>query len=159
MNSLNFVSLLLSKANPAAVTQTISPELRDLIPLGTLGATKANAAWITTERKDDNRLVAKGWKSRDVNKSIDSILASATRLESEIQKETTYWEEILSIHDKGWSVSKVPRRKGVLGVRLGSSEGMFACSIYLHTALILSKLRLSSNHKVLLSSHELIVAV
>lgn len=123
MNSLNFVSLLLSKSNPAAVSQSISPELRDLIPLGTLGATRANSAWITQERKDDNKVVAKGWKSRDVNKSIDSILESATRLESEIQKETVYWEEILSLHDKGWNVSKVPRRKGVMGVRLGSSEG------------------------------------
>lgn len=59
-----------------------------------------------------------------MSKSIDSILESATRLESEIQKETLYWEEILGLHDKGWSVSKIPRRKDVMGVRLGSSEGM-----------------------------------
>ena len=59
--------------------------------------------------------------------AADSLLSSATRLEREIQTETRYWEQVLAIDKKGWSVCKLPQEKHTLAVRFGFPEatGMF----------------------------------
>jgi mediator of RNA polymerase II transcription subunit 17 len=54
-----------------------------------------------------------------LQKSADSLLAAATRLEDNARQETKYWEEILSIAEKGWSVSRIRQRSHMLGVHFG----------------------------------------
>jgi mediator of RNA polymerase II transcription subunit 17, fungi type len=92
--------------------------------MGTLGADKLHDPRTTDVQKQDNRQIAKGWKSQSLNKTVDSILASASRLEKEIELETRYWQQVLAISDNGWSICRLPNEKHTLGVRFGFSEGM-----------------------------------
>ena len=93
--------------------------------MGSLGADKLSAPRHTDALRLDNSHVARGWKIQSLNKSVDSILASATRLELEIEKETKYWEQILTVSDAGWSLSRLPNEGHTLGVRFGFAECMF----------------------------------
>lgn len=77
---------------------------------------------LTVARRDDNKLVGKGWKIQALDRSVDSILAAATRLEKEIDCETKYWEEILAVDQKGWKTCKLPQERHTLGVRFGFFE-------------------------------------
>lgn len=104
----------------------MSQQLRDRVGMGTLGASKASASWAKAESAENNKIIARGRKTQDVNRTVDTILASATRLEKEIELETKYWSQVLALSHQGWNVCRVPRRKGILGVKLGSSESMYS---------------------------------
>ena len=73
--------------------------------------------------KYDENLVTMGWKMESLNGAADSILKSASRLEEEIGKEMRYWEQVLKIKEKGWSLHRLPKEKHTLGVRYGFAEG------------------------------------
>jgi mediator of RNA polymerase II transcription subunit 17 len=123
MYSLDFVSLLLSRNSLAQAGQTVSPFLRDAVGLGTLGADKIHISRVTEAQKQDSKRIAKGWKVQSLNNAVDSILASATRLEKEIELETKYWEQVLAVSENGWAICRLPNEKHTLGVRFGFSEG------------------------------------
>ncbi|KAB8296739.1 hypothetical protein EYC80_002159 [Monilinia laxa] len=122
MISLDFISLLLSKDAPVQASTSISPSLRELAGMGTLGAEKTQASRVTEEQKHENKKIAKGWKASNLSKTVDSILASATRLEKEIDAETKYWEQVLAVSESGWAVCRLPQEKHTLGVRFGFAE-------------------------------------
>ncbi|ESZ89615.1 hypothetical protein SBOR_9999 [Sclerotinia borealis F-4128] len=122
MISLDFISLLLSKDAPVQASTSISPSLRELAGMGTLGADKTVQSRITDVQKQENKRIAKGWKASNLNKTVDSILASATRLEKEIDAETKYWEQVLAVSESGWAVCRLPQEKHTLGVRYGFVE-------------------------------------
>ncbi|RKF63723.1 Mediator of RNA polymerase II transcription subunit 17 [Erysiphe neolycopersici] len=120
--ALNFVSLSLSRDMPAQATSTVSPELQNLIGLGTLGFDKLSAPKITEHNHNENQKIVIGWQAQSLNKVVDSILASATRLEKEIGLETKYWEQILDVNNNGWEICRLVSEKQTLGVRIGFSE-------------------------------------
>lgn len=124
MWSRDFLSLLMTKTNPSQAQTTLSQGIRDVVPIGTLGMDKINArdTRLTIARRDDNKVVGKGWKIQALDRSVDSILAAATRLEKEIDCETKYWEEILAVDQKGWKTCKLPQERHTLGVRFGFFE-------------------------------------
>ena len=124
MSSRDFLSLLMTKTNPSQAQNTISPQLRETLPIGTLGMDKISPrdTRLTIARRDDNKVVGKGWKIQALDRSVDSILAAATRLEKEIDCETKYWEEILAVDAKGWKTCKLPQERHTLGVRFGFFE-------------------------------------
>ncbi len=122
MVALDFVSLLLSKDAPVQASLSISPALREAVSLGTLGADKVQDSRVTKLQKQDNRRIAKGWKLHGLAETVESILASATRLESEIEKETKYWEQVLDVSEKGWAICNLPQERHTLGVRFGFAE-------------------------------------
>lgn len=123
MVALDFISLLLTKDAPIQASLSLSPDLLGMVGAKTLGADKLAGSRMTDAQKLDNKKIAKGWKVQNLNKTVDSILASATRLEKEIEHETKYWEQILAVSDKGWEICKLPNQKHILGVRFGFSEG------------------------------------
>lgn len=123
MFALDFVSLLISKDQPNQASLSISPFLRDHVGMGTLGADKVHASRTTDTQKIDNKRIAKGWKIQTLNRTADSILASATRLEKEIGLETAYWKQVLAISENGWAICRLPNEKHTLGVRFGFTEG------------------------------------
>ena len=131
MFMLEFISLSISKDLPVQASETMSQPLRDRVGMGTLGASKASKSWHKPELAEHNKLVARGRKTQDVNKTVDTILASAARLEKEIESETKYWSQVLALSDQGWNVCKVPRSRGVLGVKFGSSESMYMLGSFL----------------------------
>ncbi|TKA55647.1 hypothetical protein B0A49_10491, partial [Cryomyces minteri] len=54
--------------------------------------------------------------------TADSLLQAATRLEKDVRRETNYWQQVMSVSEKGWSVCRLPQEKHNLGVRFGFSE-------------------------------------
>jgi mediator of RNA polymerase II transcription subunit 17 len=128
MFALDFVSLLISKDQPNQASLSISPFLREHVGMGTLGADKVQVSRATEAQKEDNRRVAKGWKIQNLNKTADSILASATRLEKEIELETAYWKQALAISENGWAICRLPNEKHTLGVRFAFLEGRIVCT-------------------------------
>ena len=122
--ALEFLSLLLSKNSSAAQT-TISPFLKQAVPLGTLDASAVQAPQITELEKHNEELLGIGWRMQSLNGAADSLLKSASRLEEEMERETRYWEQVLAVKEKGWSIHRLPREKHTLGVRYGFGEGMW----------------------------------
>lgn len=71
-------------------------------------------------------LVMKGSRMDALDWATDSLLKAATELEGEIRKETKYWDEILSISEKSWSLQRTRKgaRNAQFAVRYGPPEGM-----------------------------------
>ncbi|KAI0018832.1 subunit 17 of mediator complex-domain-containing protein [Xylariomycetidae sp. FL0641] len=119
---LDMVSLLLTKESPVQAGATLSPALRDFAGIGTLGATKLKESTITPAQTENDLAVAFGWRVMDINKMVDSVVSAAERLEKEIDLETKYWAEVLSVSEEGWAVCRLPQEPQTLGVRFGFSE-------------------------------------
>lgn len=122
MMTQDLVSLLMSKENPTTAKTTISPHIASLKLTGTLGADKLAAPQTNAARILDGKTMATGWKLIEVDKTVESVMVAATRLQKEISLETAYWAEVLGVSEKGWSVCRLPYEKQTLGVRFGFSE-------------------------------------
>ncbi|KAM7209711.1 Subunit 17 of Mediator complex domain containing protein [Naviculisporaceae sp. PSN 640] len=121
--TLEFLSLLLSKENPAQASATISNELRNLVGLGTLGATLLDSpSTIVKDRVADHKLTAIGKRLLAVNNAAENTRAAATRLQNEIALENKYWAEVMAVSDKGWSVFRLPQEPQTMGVKVGFSN-------------------------------------
>ncbi|TRX90013.1 hypothetical protein FHL15_009114 [Xylaria flabelliformis] len=122
MLALDSISLLLSKEIPVQAGTTLSPALRDLVGIGTLGASKLKEPNVTEDQIRNDLSVATGWRVMGTNNMVDSVLAAAERLEKEIELETKYWADVLAVSDDGWTVCALPQEPYTLGVRFGFSE-------------------------------------
>ncbi|KAF1821253.1 uncharacterized protein K489DRAFT_395640 [Dissoconium aciculare CBS 342.82] len=118
LKSLDFVSLLESAQNPNGGV-TVSQVLKQNVPLGSLGTDVWHRMPEDKPRQAQEALIATSVRLQGLQKSADTLLAAATRLEDNARQETKYWEEILAIADKGWSVSRIRQRSHMLGVHFG----------------------------------------
>lgn len=118
LKSLDFVSLLESAQNPNGGV-TVSQVLKQNVPLGSLGTDVWHRMPEDTPRQAQEALIATSVRLQGLQKSADTLLAAATRLEDNARQEAKYWEEILAIADKGWSVSRIRQRSHMLGVHFG----------------------------------------
>ena len=123
--ALDFISLLMSQRTPGPASLTLSPFIKQNLPLGCLGVEVVQSPSISDAQKEKDEMVSTGWRMQSLNDAAGSLLKSATRLEHEIEKETTYWDQVLVVKNKGWPLSRLPREKHTLGVRHGFSEGLF----------------------------------
>lgn len=122
-HALDFVSLLLSKHTPRQAELTLSPYLKQNLPMGSL-----EAQVLQMPQKTDNESVQEektplGWKINALTSTADSLLRSASRLEQEVEQETKYWGQVLAVKEQGWPICRLPREKHTLGVRYGFAEG------------------------------------
>lgn len=81
------------------------------------------------QRKEEQQkrqdLVAKAARMEALDSATDEILKAAKNLEKEVRRETNYWQEIVSISDKGWPIQRLRQnaRHVPFGVRYGLPEG------------------------------------
>lgn len=123
MFALDFISLLLSKENPAQAVATFSPGLRDMVGIGTLGATVLEAPTaLAQSRVPDNKMVAIGKRLMDLNKAADTALAASKRLQQEIGAETKYWSEVMAVQENGWRTFRLPHERNTMAVKFGFSN-------------------------------------
>lgn len=122
-HALDLVSLLLSSHVPKAAEATVSPFIKAAVPLGSLAAEIMQQPQRSEEEEVSEGLVSLGLRMQSLSRSADALLQSASRLGREIGRETTYWQEILAVKEKGWPVCRLPREKHTLGVRFGFNEG------------------------------------
>lgn len=100
------------------------PEQQDLSQMRPDDPKKAQLEY-TQRRKV---LVMKGSRMEALDWATDTLLKAATNLESNIRKETKYWDEVLSISDKGWPLQRTRRgvRNAPYAVKYGPPEGKSA---------------------------------
>ncbi|PSR90726.1 subunit 17 of mediator complex-domain-containing protein [Coniella lustricola] len=122
MLALDFLSLLLTKEDSPQAGASLSPALRELVGTGVLGVDKLAKSNMTEARLQDHKAIATGWKLANIDKTVDSLLSSASRLQKEMTVEAKYWEEVLAVSDKGWAITHVSNELQDLGVRYGFSE-------------------------------------
>lgn len=120
LKSLDFVSLLESAHNSAGGV-TVSEVLKQSVPLGSLGTDMWHRMPEDKPRRAQEELIATSVRLRGLQSSADALVSAAARLKDNAEKETKYWEEILAISDKGWSVSRIRRDSHMLGVHFGFS--------------------------------------
>ena len=118
----DFVSLLLTKDGPKSAQQTMSPALRNAVPIGTLGTDIWQRMPRDTAREAQDDLLATNVRLRSLQKSADAVLSAANNLNDNVRKQTEYWDQILAISERGWNVCRIPRSQGKLGVSFGFSE-------------------------------------
>ena len=95
--------------------------MRDNLPLKSVGGEVIRQP-ASSASKTDNDLTSAGWKLQSLNSAADTLLKSAKKLEKEVSLETQYWGHILSIKEKGWPISRLPKANQTLAVRFGCFE-------------------------------------
>lgn len=100
----------------------MSPLLKQLVPSGSMGLDIWEPQAPSQAKIEREKTVEKGWRLETLGSSADALIAAATRLEGEVRKETTYWDQVLSLKEKGWSVRGLLRERHTLGVQLGFAE-------------------------------------
>jgi len=125
--ALDFVSLLLSKDLKHAES-TISPILKQSVPSGTLGIDMWANMPEDLDRVEQDKILARGCRTRALRGSADALMKASTRLNNTVRREDRYWREITKVQKDGWAICRVPRQKGLLGVKYGfpESRGQFA---------------------------------
>ena len=120
--ALDFVSLVLSKHAPGPAGLTMSEFIKQNLPMGSLGAETVEAPQVSETENLNHEMVSMGWRMQSLTGAADSLLKSASRLEEEMGRETTYWDQVLTVKEEGWSLCRLPREKHTLGVRYGFAE-------------------------------------
>ncbi|KAH3907560.1 mediator of RNA polymerase II transcription subunit 17 [Parastagonospora nodorum] len=137
-NTVDLISLILS-ADPnrrSLANFSHSMQMQGLqqgLPFGAFGLGKESH--VHHDRKHDEQdvlkeyahrqeLVSKGARMEALDRATDDILKAARKLEKEVRRETKYWQEIVSISDKGWPIQRVRQdmRNVPFAVRYGHPE-------------------------------------
>lgn len=129
----DFVSLLLT-GDPERPNSHVTLDLRvkDRVPLGSLDKQFIRPPLVNAQQADEvekvaadtlyERRLAAGIKLRGLNSSADTILAAAQRLEEEMTREARYWQDVISIKERGWPITRSSGRRREIGVRLNTLE-------------------------------------
>nr|POF13606.1 mediator of rna polymerase ii transcription subunit 17 [Quercus suber] len=120
--TLDYVSLVLSKDAPGTVAGTLSPWVKEKVPLGSFGVDLWQRQPVDTSKRAQELLLATNVRMQGLQQSADGLLTAAARLENNVRKETKYWGSILSVSDKGWNVCRVPKQQHRLAVTFGFGE-------------------------------------
>ncbi|WPG99772.1 Hypothetical protein R9X50_00259100 [Acrodontium crateriforme] len=120
--ALDFISMLQSREPGSRSVNTISRDLKNAVPVGSLGTDIWQRMPMDKAREAQDEMLATNIRMEGLQKSADSLLNSAKQLKDTVRKETLYWDQILSISDKGWNVCRVPQQKHKLAVTFGFSE-------------------------------------
>ncbi|CBX99790.1 hypothetical protein LEMA_P073790.1 [Plenodomus lingam JN3] len=137
-NALDLLSLVLSQDPNKRVASSFSHTFREQgleqgIPFGSFGISKESHEYFVPRPEEAERLeelakkqllVAKGSRMEALDSAADEILKAAKKLEKEVRRETKYWQEIVSVSDKGWPIQRLRQnaRHVPFGVRFGLPE-------------------------------------
>lgn len=131
-NTLWSIALLQTKYQPSIASVSLSNEIKSMVPVGSLAADvwdpeRANPRDPARETQD--AILASKIRMRELQDSADGLLAAATRLKENVRQETQFWEEVMSVSDRGWKISRIPGTHH-LGVHYGfrGSDPAFARS-------------------------------
>lgn len=133
-------SLILSSQkrgqNPGSFSDTFREQgLNQGIPYGSFAISKEDHTYLQRNDAEKARIqdveqrqeaAAKGARMKALDVAADEILKAAKQFEKEVQRETKYWQEIVSISEKGWPVQRMRQnaRHVPFAVRFGLPEGM-----------------------------------
>ncbi|KAF2204824.1 hypothetical protein GQ43DRAFT_363773 [Delitschia confertaspora ATCC 74209] len=122
---LDLIALALSKGNPRVTDQFLSPPIKQLnVPREAFGLASAREEEVGPTEERKREILAKGTRMKALESSANNILKAAMQLETEVRKETKYWDQVLSISEKGWALRRLRRdvKHSPLAVRYGYTE-------------------------------------
>jgi mediator of RNA polymerase II transcription subunit 17 len=124
-----------NKRAPTSFSHTFREAgLNQGVPFGSMGISRENHEYRIKKEDELKRdeelqkrqdLVSKAARMEALDTATDEILKAAKKLEKEVRRETRYWQEIVSISDKGWPIQRLRQnaRHVPFGVRYGLPEG------------------------------------
>ncbi|RPA97843.1 hypothetical protein L873DRAFT_1689511 [Choiromyces venosus 120613-1] len=118
---LDYVSLLVSLHSPEAGSLSMSPVLKESVPVGSLGFDKVQRKADPKSVKED-LAISRAWKVEGLNSAADTLMGASKKLGDEVEKEARYWEQILAIREDAWVITRMPNERRTLGVRFGFAE-------------------------------------
>jgi len=101
---------------------TMSPALKQALPPGVIGHDIWHNMPQNKAREAQDELIATNVRMDGLQRSADSLLAAANRLQDNVRKETQFWDQLLPITENGWNICKLPGRRNRLGVTYGFTE-------------------------------------
>lgn len=101
---------------------TLDNQLRQLVGIGTIGSTKLHEPFNAEQKQQDNAVISTGSRLLAINKTSNMLLAAASRLQKESTVESTYWQDVLDVSERGWPVARLPSDPHTLAVKFGFSE-------------------------------------
>lgn len=118
---LDLVSWLLSARSKVAQT-TMSPALKGGVPVGSAEMktvpTPELSRFAQQKLNDTSNIV----RLRAFEKCSDKLLAASTRLKTEAEHQSKYWDQMAEIRSKGWPVSRLPRDSRTLVAHVAATE-------------------------------------
>ena len=121
LSAIDFVSFLLSKHSAVAMN-SMSPDLKTRIIPGTLDAQVVPFTPMPDTRVRQMNNVSRSWKSKAFAASSKSLSKASADLQAEAQRESQFWEQVSSVKEAGWPVSRHPRDSRAIGVHFGMTE-------------------------------------
>ncbi|KAF2997659.1 RNA polymerase II mediator complex subunit [Curvularia kusanoi] len=137
-NALDLISLVLSADPNKRLQSSFSHTFREAglnqgLPFGSVAVAREDHEYNELPPQERARreelakrqdLVAKAARMEALDSATDEILKAAKSLEKEVRRETKYWQEIVSISDKGWPIHRMSQRvrTAPFGVRYGAPE-------------------------------------
>ncbi|KAJ5885491.1 hypothetical protein N7495_010001 [Penicillium taxi] len=112
--ALNFLSVVLGKND-----DSIPPFLRNSMPNNALNSEVVHPPPKPESAAKDISTVSRGWRLQNFQAGANKLLKAASRLEAEVASEVRYWDELLTIRDKGWQICRLPSRRHTMAVQLG----------------------------------------
>lgn len=126
--SLDFISLLISCVRPAAGSISMSPLLKQHVPMGTLNSALVEILELDKEAKkqelETEAKVGQGWKLQSLEYSAEILKKSSSRLKEEILKEKEYWNNISNIVKSNEVLVKMNTNNATtdIGVKFGFGD-------------------------------------
>lgn len=120
--TLDLLSLWMSKERPTQAMGTLDNELRQLVGIGTIDSTKLHEPIDREGRQRDNIMVVTGQRLLSVNESASKLQLAASRLQQECGRETKYWQDVHDVSGRGWPVARHPGDPSTMSVKFGFSE-------------------------------------
>lgn len=112
----------MKRDRPQYAEQTMSPSLKQFLPVGTLGFDIIPNKESDQNKESDDEAVSFGWTLKSLSNVASRLAQAGNELEASVQSEKQYWDEIVSLKEDGWNVMRVPNEPAVHRVRFASLE-------------------------------------
>ena len=100
----------------------MSGPLKEAAPLGSLAARVLEEKPIPVSTRRQLVSVSQGWRSEGFRSASEKLSAASSRLQTEAEHESQFWEQVAKCRAKGWPVSRLPRDRKAIGVHFGFPE-------------------------------------
>lgn len=118
---LDAVSLAAS-GHSAAAQATMSPALKQAVPKGGFRPKVTEPKDLSQNAKKRLQDLSVMTRSQSFQNASEKFGSASTRLESEAQKQSKYWEQMASLRSKGWQISRLPHDNRSVVVHFGAAD-------------------------------------
>ena len=100
----------------------MSQPLKEAAPVGSLAARVLEEKPIAPSTRRQLVSVSQGWRSEGFRSASEKLSAASSRLQTEAEHESQFWEQVAKCRAEGWPISRLPRDRKAIGVHFGFAE-------------------------------------